>query len=119
MAAAAACQAAYSYGNEWLDQLNCYLEENMNLVKSFLVEEMPKVQLTDPEGTYLLWLDFRKYNLTEDELERIIINKAKIWLNKGSIFGSEGRGFQRMNIALPRSVLRKALKQLTQAFCTK
>jgi cystathionine beta-lyase len=119
MAAAAACQAAYSYGNEWLDQLNCYLEENMNLVKSFLVEEMPKVQLTDPEGTYLLWLDFRKYNLTEDELEHIIINKAKVWLNKGSIFGSEGRGFQRMNIALPRSVLRKALKQLTQAFCTK
>lgn len=88
----------------------------MYIVKSFLADEMPKVQLTEPQGTYLLWLDFRNFNLSDDELEDIIINKAKVWLNKGSIFGIEGKGFQRMNIALPRSVLKKALRQLAQAF---
>lgn len=116
LTASAACQASYNHGSQWLDELNSYLEGNMYIVKSFLADEMPKVQLTEPQGTYLLWLDFRNFNLSDDELEDIIINKAKVWLNKGSIFGIEGKGFQRMNIALPRSVLKKALRQLAQAF---
>jgi len=118
LAAAAACQAAYNQGREWIDELMLYLEGNINLVKSFLTTEIPQVHLTDPQGTYLLWLDFRKFNFTDDELEDIIVKKAKIWLNKGTIFGIEGKGFQRMNIALPRSVLEQALRQLAQAFRT-
>jgi cystathionine beta-lyase len=114
--ASAACQAAYKYGADWLDELNLYLEGNISFVKSFLTRKMPEITLSDPQGTYLLWMDFRKYKLGENELENILINKAKIWMNKGSMFGVEGKGYYRMNIALPRSLLYKALEQLSSAF---
>ena len=81
-----------------------------------MTRKMPEITLSDPQGTYLLWMDFRKYKLGENELENILINKAKIWMNKGSMFGVEGKGYYRMNIALPRSLLYKALEQLSSAF---
>lgn len=116
LVAAAACQAAYNYGGNWLDELNLYLDENIAFVKEFLAHEIPQVRLTQPQGTYLIWLDFQKFNLTEEEREDIIVNKARLWLNKGTMFGIEGKGFERMNIAFPRAVLKKALEQLAEAF---
>ena len=114
--ASAACQAAYKYGADWFEELSSYLEGNISLVKSTLNNEIPEIILSDPQGTYLLWLDFRKYSLSEDELEHLIIDKARIWMSRGSIFGVEGRGFYRMNIGLPRPILEKALKQLIRTF---
>ena len=110
-----ACQAAYSQGEDWLRQVKIYIAENLEYVKTFLRDNLPQVKLVEPEGTYLLWLDFRELNLTEEELEDLIINKAKLWLDGGTMFGLEGLGFQRINIACPRKILEQALEQLVQA----
>lgn len=110
-----ASQAAYQYGEEWLIELKEYLLDNLNYVREFLLKELPKVKLIEPEGTYLIWLDFRAYELSDKELEKIIINKANLWLDSGYIFGSGGEGFQRINIACPRQVLELAMTQLAKA----
>ena len=110
-----ACQAAYTYGDDWLEQVKLYIRENLEFVKNFLQTYLPQVKLIEPEGTYLIWLDFRELNLTEEELEDLIINKAKLWLDGGTMFGVEGLGFQRINIACPRKILEQALEQLVQA----
>ena len=111
-----ACQAAYTYGRDWLDQLLVYLKDNIDYVRDYLNQYLPKVKLVETEGTYLIWLDFSEYNLTDEELENLILNKAKLWLNPGILFGIEGAGFQRMNIASPRSIIEQAMKQLSVAF---
>lgn len=108
----AACQTAYETGREWLDALKQYLEGNLHYVRGFLKENLPKLRLIEPEGTYLLWLDFRQLQLTDRELDRMITEQAKLWLDAGMMFGPEGSGFQRMNIACPRETLVKALQQL-------
>ncbi len=108
----AACQTAYETGREWLDALKQYLEGNLHYVRGFLKENLPKLRLIEPEGTYLLWLDFRQLQLTDRELDRMITEQAKLWLDAGVMFGPEGSGFQRMNIACPRETLVKALQQL-------
>ena len=71
--------------------------------------------MTEPEGTYLVWLDFRNLQLTDEELEDLIIHKAGLWLDSGAIFGKSGQGFQRINVACPRQTLTKALDQLRRA----
>ena len=110
-----ACQAAYSQGEDWLRQVKIYIAENLEYVKNFLRDNLPQVKLVEPEGTYLLWLDFRELNLTEEELEDLIINKAKLWLDGGTMFGTEGVGFQRINIACPQKNLIQAFTQLKEA----
>ena len=110
-----ACQAAYSQGEDWLRQVKIYIAENLEYVKNFLRDNLPQVKLVEPEGTYLLWLDFRELNLTEEELEDLIINKAKLWLDGGTMFGTEGVGFQRINIACPQKILIQAFTQLKEA----
>ena len=110
-----ACQAAYSQGEDWLRQVKIYIAENLEYVKTFLRDNLPQVKLVEPEGTYLLWLDFRELNLTEEELEDLIINKAKLWLDGGTMFGTEGVGFQRINIACPQKILIQAFTQLKEA----
>ena len=110
-----ACKAAYSYGIEWLHELKEYLLGNLNLVRSFVAEKLPQLKLIEPEGTYLIWLDFNKLGLNEKQLEDLIINKAGLWLDAGTMFGQGGEGFQRINIACPRIILEKALNQLEQA----
>ena len=111
-----ACQSAYEKGQEWLNELKKYLLGNIEYVDNFLKEKLPKIKLIYPEGTYLLWLDFNELNLSDDEIEKIMINEAKLWLDNGNIFGNSGKGFQRMNIALPKEKLKLALKQLEKAF---
>lgn len=111
-----AAKAAYDGGEAWLEELLSYLEENIRRTKEFLLKELPKVRLVEPEGTYLLWLDFSAYGLGDRELEEIIVHRGKLWLDSGYIFGPGGEGFQRLNIACPWSVLEKGLSRLADAF---
>ena len=109
-------KAAYEHGVEWLTQLLTYIEENHARTKSFLAAQLPKVQIIEPEGTYLLWLDFRAYGLSDKELNEKIIHEANLWLDDGPIFGAGGSGFQRINIACPWSTLENGLEHLAKAF---
>ncbi len=111
-----ACNSAYKHGLPWLNELRNYLKENISFVDTFLKEKLPKVKLIKPEGTYLLWLDFRALGLSDEDLNFAILNKAKLWLDSGSMFGKSGQGFQRINIALPRKKLQWALEQLEKTF---
>lgn len=110
-----ACEAAYKNAYPWLDDLRAYLKANLDYIRSFLKEELPQIKLVEPEGTYLVWLDCRDLGLNDDDLDRFIVNEAKLWLDKGSMFGPEGEGFQRINIACPKATLEKAFGQLKSA----
>jgi cystathionine beta-lyase len=110
-----ACKAAYSSGHEWLAELKTYLTENLTFIRNFLSDKLPQIKLIEPEGTYLVWLDFKALGLTSQQLEDLIANKANLWLDAGEMFGSGGEGFQRINIACPRSILEKAFIQLENA----
>lgn len=110
-----ACKAAYEFGDIWLKELKLYLIQNLDYIRNFLKNELPLVSLIEPEGTYLVWLDFRKLNLSEEKLEKLIVEKAGLWLDSGKMFGIEGVGFQRINIACPISILEKALFKLKEA----
>lgn len=110
-----ACEAAYSKGEEWYQAMLVYISENIRFVKRYVEENLPNVTMTDTEGTYLVWLDFRKTGFSVNELENLIINKAKLWLDSGKIFGKCGEGFQRINVACPRSVLKEALYKIKEA----
>lgn len=109
------CQAAYETGEEWLSQLKEYLAENLNFVRTYLQENIPQIHLIEPEGTYLLWLDFRTLGLTEAQRVDLIEKKAHLWVDSGAMFGVDGEGFERINIACPRVTLKQALDQLRDA----
>ena len=111
-----ACEAAYKYGDEWLDAVLKVIRSNAEYVDAYLKEKLPKVKMTELEGTYLVWLDFREYGLSDIELNRMIIHKAGLWLDRGSLFGKAGEGYQRINIACPRSILTEALDKLVSVF---
>lgn len=108
----AACEAAYKYGGEWLEKIRKYLQENLNYIREYISSELPQIRLIEPEGTYLIWLDFRGLGLSEEELESLIVNKAGLWLDRGNIFGKTGEGFERINIATRKEVLKKALDNI-------
>jgi len=110
-----ACEAAYKYGRQWLNELKEYLLDNLNFLRDYLETNIPQIKLIEPEGTYLIWLDCSALGLEDKELEKFIVEKAKLWLDSGYIFGKEGEGFQRINIACPRETLKKALEQLKEA----
>lgn len=111
-----ACQSAYEKGQAWLNELRNYLIDNINYVDTFLKERLPKIKLIYPEGTYLLWLDFNELNIPDEQIEYLMLNEAKLWLDNGKMFGETGKGFQRLNIALPRKKLEWAMKQLENTF---
>lgn len=113
-----ACESAYKNGEQWLMELKEYLKGNIEFVDSFLKEKLPNIKLIKPEGTYLLWLDFNELNISDDKINDLILNKAKLWLDNGTMFGEAGKGFQRINIALPREKLKWAMEQLEKAFKT-
>ncbi len=92
-----------------------YVGDNIEYVREFTEERLPGVKMIDHEGTYLLWLDFRGTGLGTEEIDDLIINKAKLWLDSGKIFGRVGEGFQRINVACPRSILKKALENIESA----
>lgn len=110
-----ACEAAYSKGEEWYRAMLSYVADNIEFIRQYVSEKLPNVTMTDTEGTYLVWLDFRKTGLSVSELDDLIIHKAKLWLDSGKIFGECGNGFQRINAACPRSVLKEALDRIRAA----
>ena len=112
----AACQAAYEHGHDWLMQLHKYLQGNLEFMKNFFAENIPQVKVIEPEGTYLIWLDFNAFGLSHKQLDDILLNQAKVWLSSGTAFGPQGAGFQRVNIACPRKTLETALKRVGSVF---
>ena len=109
-----ACKAAYTKGEDWLEALKDYLAENLKLLRSFLEANIPQIKLIEPQGTYLVWLDCTSLGLSDKALDEFIIHRAKLWLDAGTMFGQGGSGFQRINIACPRSLLQQALEQLAR-----
>ena len=107
-----ACECAYRGGERWLNELKTYLKGNLDFVREFLQNKIPRVHLVEPEGTYLVWLDFRELGLSQQALEELIVQKAGLWLDAGTMFGATGAGFERVNIACPRSILQQALERL-------
>lgn len=110
-----ACKTAYKNCHQWLEELKIYLKDNLEFVKAYLNKHLPILKLVEPQGTYLVWIDFMDLGFNDDKLEDLIVNKAGLLLDSGTMFGSGGQGFQRINIACPRSVLKQALKQLNYA----
>ncbi|MCM1100650.1 MAG: pyridoxal phosphate-dependent aminotransferase [Clostridium sp.] len=110
-----ACEAAYRDGDDWYEAMMEYVEGNIRYMKAYLEKELPQLTMTEPEGTYLVWVDFRGLGLSEPELEELIVRKANLWLDPGAIFGKAGEGFERFNVACPRAILTKALEQLKNA----
>jgi cystathionine beta-lyase len=115
--AVAAMETAYKHEEceKWLDALLQYLKRNLDFLKEFINENIPQIKVIEPEGTYLVWLDFRELGLEPKELEKLIRGKAKVALDDGYIFGQGGEGFERINIACPKSILETALKRITEA----
>ncbi|SDB28071.1 MalY/PatB family protein [Butyrivibrio sp. INlla16] len=107
-----ATMSAYTKGEKWLDELIEYLEGNVSYVKDFLKEKLPQIHLIEPEGTYLIWLDFSEFTDNHKELEKLIVDEAHLWLDPGIIFGRETALFERINIACPRKILEQAMTQL-------
>lgn len=117
-----AAEAAYREGDEWLGELLSYLQSNIDHVKGFLASEMPLITVSPVEATYMLWLDFRRLGIPAKEMNRMLIDNAGIGFVEGPVFGPGGEGFQRMNIACPRSTLDQALEKLSSFYsyiCTK
>ena len=108
----AAAQAAYENGDTWYEAMKAYVESNIRFADGFVRDRLPGVSMRKPEGTYLIWLDFSGIGLTAAELDDVIVQKARLWLDSGVIFGKAGEGFQRINTACPQSVLREALERL-------
>lgn len=109
------CGAAYSKGDEWYEAMHSYVAENIEFTRTYVTENLRGVRMIEHEGTYLVWLDFRGLGLNADELEHLIVHRARLWLDSGEIFGESGSGFQRINVACPRSLLKQALDRMKEA----
>ncbi|WP_420631645.1 MalY/PatB family protein [Candidatus Leptofilum sp.] len=107
-----ATEAAYNFGEEWLTAVMAYVEDNYNFMKAFLAEHLPQLHLLPAEGTYLVWLDCRTLELTVEERKKRIFEDARVYLDEGEMFGPEGAGFERFNLACPRPLLAEALERL-------
>lgn len=107
--------AAYTEGDNWLNQLLAYIKDNLDYVTAYIDEHLPTLSYMIPEGTYLLWLDFSKTRLLGDNLHSFLVQKANLGLNRGDQFGSNAAGFARMNLAAPRQTIVKAMQQLQTA----
>ena len=112
----AALIACYNLGADWVDELVEYIYGNVRYAKAFIAENLPKAKVVDPDGTYLLWVDFSGYGISSEELEHRILDKAKLWLDAGGIFGPETALFERFNLATPRAVVEEAMGRLKAAF---
>jgi cysteine-S-conjugate beta-lyase len=108
-------EAAYAGGGPWLAQLMRYLQGNLEFLKGFIAGRLPGVKVIEPEATYLVWLDFRGLGLGWRELKNLMQHEARVALDEGYIFGEEGRGFERINIACPRSILQECLERMARA----
>lgn len=110
-----AAQAAYTHGHKWLSELINYLKGNLEYLKSFIHDHIPQIEIVEPQGTYLVWLNFNKLGMDAKQLNDFMVNRARIGLNNGVDFGPGGEGFMRMNIACPRRTLIEGLNRLKTA----
>lgn len=111
-----AVEAAYTQGDEWLEQCLAYVQGNIAYVEAYLRENLPAIQAMRPQASYLVWLDCRELGLSQEALVDFFVSGARLALNDGAMFGKEGEGFMRMNVGCPRSILEQALKQLKEAY---
>lgn len=107
----AATIAAYNEGEEWLNQLVDYLHGNYEAMAEFCRRELPEFPITRLEGTYLVWMDCSSLGMPSDALEHALLDDARLWLNAGTMYGVEGEGYMRWNIACPRSVMLDGLNR--------
>ena len=114
-----ATQAAYEKGDEWYAAMHEYVKSNIEFAKEYVRNNLPGVNMIDTEGTYLIWLDFRNSSIDIKDLDDRIIHEAKLWLDSGKIFGHTGEGFERINVACPRSILKEALDRLAKLISNK
>ena len=107
-----ATEAAYRYGKSWLTELKTVLEENIDFVVDYFAKEAPRLKVMKPQGTYLIWLDFSDYDLTDDQLFQLLREEAKVVLNRGSDFGQEGKYHARLNVAAPKDMVVEICKRI-------
>jgi len=108
-------EAAYTRGEAWLEELLTYLRGNLKYLEDFLAKKIPGLKVYPLEGTYLAWVDCTSLGLDDEALKEFMLKKAKLWLDEGTMFGSGGSMFMRINIACPRSILKMALERLEKA----
>jgi cystathionine beta-lyase len=112
---AIASVAAYSEGNKWLEALLDYIDHNIDFVEDYCRKMIPEIIPVQPEATYMIWLDCRKFGMSGKELQSFFINKAGIGMNEGSTFGPGGEGFMRMNVGTSHQTVMKAMEQIEKA----
>lgn len=110
-----AVKSCYTKGDAWVKELVEYIAGNIAWVREFVKENFPKATFVEPEGTYLVWIDFSGYGLSDEELEHLVVDEAKLWLDSGKIFGTATSQFERFNMACPRATVEKAFHQLKDA----
>lgn len=110
-----AVKSCYTKGDAWVKELVEYIAGNIAWVRDFVKENFPKATFVEPEGTYLVWIDFSGYGLSDEELEHLVVDEAKLWLDSGKIFGPATSQFERFNMACPRATVEKAFHQLKDA----
>jgi cystathionine beta-lyase len=109
-------EAAYNHGEPWLDELLTYLQGNLDAMDAFIKAQMPQVSMVMPQASFLAWVDFSRLHLTHDELINLVEQRAGLAFNDGEMFGvAQGRGFMRVNVAMPRALLLEALQKLADA----
>jgi len=107
--------AAYSYGQKWLEELLDYIDHNIDFVEDYCRKMIPEIIPVQPEATYMIWLDCRKFGMTGKELQKFFVTRAGIGMNEGSTFGPGGEGFMRMNVAATHQTVMKAMEQIEKA----
>ncbi len=113
-----AAEAAYRHGDAWLKDTMAYIQSNYKFMSAFIAEHLPQLKIIPPEGTYLVWVDFRALGLSPVDRKSLVLEDARLFLDEGELFGLEGEGFERFNIACPRSILEEALIRIKSVIDT-
>ena len=113
-----AVKVCYTKGADWVDELVEYIYENVKYMSRYVKENFPKAKMVEPEGTYLVWVDFSGYGFSNEELEHLMLEEAKLWLDSGIIFGPETAQFERFNVACPRVTVEQALTPVSYTHLT-
>ena len=107
--------AAYRHGEPWLEAAMAYIQDNCRFLNDYLAQHLPQLQVIQPEGTYLVWVDCRALGLDSKSRKELIMEQARVFLDEGELFGPEGEGFERFNLACSRALLAEALARLQTA----